>query len=374
MKRILISLLSIGVVSTLAIGASQAWFSDTEQSTNNKITAGDINLEVTTGAALAFEPVQIDDMKPSYVRWTKHTVTNSGTNPLRLWKRIKDIATSENTKSDAEREWYSTHPNELDGNGQKNDIDKYIEYDMYVGGEVDGDPAKNYLGGKHDEGGRVVIDETDGITLYDIQGVYVYLGELQPEESMVVWQSYHMKNETGNWAQTDRINFTIEFYGEQDNGDGPIGGGIGQQTLLLENKDTNWDPEIGDGTWGVLKWAGDGPTFDFSSTLKAHGLTPNTAYDLIYAPDVWPQGIPFGVNNIKTVLGTGTSDANGYLEISENPDLGFDIPHVDDANYPLGGKIWLVLASDHDDKKMTGWHPTEYLFEYNLITYDDTNI
>ncbi len=53
-----------------------------------------------------------------------------------------------------------------------------------------------------------------------------------------------------------------------------------------------------------------------------------------------------------------------------------DLPDPKDANYPDGAKIWLVLSEDYDaaEKKMTVWNPAEYLFEYELITYDDTDV
>lgn len=363
MKKILLSLVTIGVVSVAGFAVTQAFFSDTEVNEDNTINAGTIDIDLGESQTL---PVNINDMKPSYVRWTKHVVRNIGTNPVKLWKHIKDIQTDENNITEPEQTWYD------ENGGPKNDIDTAIVYDMYVGGIVVGDEVteeNNWYGG-HNEGGQVIIDEADGITLHDIESVFVDLGEIAPNEEITVWQSYHMKDETGNWAQSDQLTFDIEFYAEQVNGTGPIAGGIGPQTLLLENKDTSWDPIIGDGKWGVLKWAGDGATFDFSTTLKAHGLTPNTNYALVYAPDPWPQGLP---GNQSTELNTGLSDSDGDLTITGNPNLGYDLPHLDDANYPTGAKIWLVLADDHDGTEMTGWIPSEYLFEYNLIKYDDTD-
>lgn len=46
MKRILISILTVGVVGAAAFGASQAFFSDTETSKDNIFTAGAIDLEI----------------------------------------------------------------------------------------------------------------------------------------------------------------------------------------------------------------------------------------------------------------------------------------------------------------------------------------
>ena len=41
-----------------------------------------------------------------------------------------------------------------------------------------------------------------------------------------------------------------------------------------------------------------------------------------------------------------------------------------------GTKIWLVLSSDVNctTNTMSGWNPTEYLFEHDLIAYDDTDV
>lgn len=368
MRKILFSLLTIGVVGATAFGASQAFFSDTETSYDNEITAGSILLDVDNAPEGEFVSVNIDDLKPSYVRWTKHVVKNTGTNPLRLWKHIAEVETFENDVNEPEQEWY-TQFNE----GQpKNDIDNAIEYDMYIGGSIvkvhddypDPTEENNWFGGQND-GGEMIISEADGITLADIESVYVYLGELAPGDEITVWQSYHMKDETENWAQTDSVQFDIEFYGEQVNGTGPA-----TTSLLLENKTANWDPIIGDGIWGILKWAGDGSTFDFSNTLEAHGLQPDTAYSLIYYADPWPG------NNPGALLGAGTSDESGDLIIAADPDLGMDLPDPADANYPDGAKLWLVPSSDYDatNYKLNAWNPSDYLFEYNLITYDDLDV
>src|SRR3989344_6130994 len=383
MKRIAVSVLTITIVAIVGFAVTRAFFSDTERSSGNTITAGTIDISVDDeNPWIASEKDEIKEMKPSYVRWTKHVVKNVGTNPLKLWKHIKDVETNNNGWSEPEcwdqgGTWVApdgcTTPNT-----KHNNIDEFIEYDMYIDGTVDGSPENNWLGGSN-SGGTVVIDEDDGITVADIESVFVFLGELAPNngqqggpDEVVVWQSYHMRDDTGNWAQTDTLSYTIEFYAEQVNGNGPISGGPGPQTLLLENKNpSTWNPIIGDGTWGVLKWVGDGNTFDFLSTLEAHGLAPSTSYSLVYAPDPWPQGpLP---ESPSTVLGSASSNGSGNLTIAANPNLGYDIPHPSDTNSPTGGKIWLVLDADHDGTKMTAWNPSSYLFEYNLIKYNDTD-
>ena len=55
----------------------------------------------------------------------------------------------------------------------------------------------------------------------------------------------------------------------------------------------------------------------------------------------------------------------GSVDIGDLPDTLVDINE--------GAKIWLVLSDDVDcgTKIMTGWNPTEYLFEGELITFTE---
>lgn len=48
---------------------------------------------------------------------------------------------------------------------------------------------------------------------------WIYLGTLQPEECMIVVQSYHLDASVDNWGQSDRVLFDIEYFGQQTEGD-----------------------------------------------------------------------------------------------------------------------------------------------------------
>ncbi len=349
MKRILVSMLTIAIVAVVGFGVTRAFFSDTETSTGNTITAGSIDISVDDeNPWIASQKDEIADMKPSYVRWTRHEVKNVGTNPAKLWKHIKDVSTdnngwSEPECSDVNGTW--TFPDacvNFEPQKEKNNIDEFIEYDMYVDGVVSGESVNNWFGGTH-TGGTMIISEADGITVADIESLFVYLGEVAPGESIIVWQSYHMKDETGNWAQTDKLTYTIEFYAEQVNGNGPPA-----NTLLLENKvEGPWTTILGDGMWGILKWDGSG-SFDFNG----HGLTASTNYSLIYYPEpqtTWPHPV--------TVIDSGIAAVDETLSLSTGTLPG---PHS-------GIKIWLVESSDISGASMSGWNSSKYLFESNLI-------
>jgi hypothetical protein len=144
-----------------------------------------------------------------------------------------------------------------------------------------------------------------------------------------------------------------------------------QEVMILVQKSPSgsWPVINYPNTWGELKYRVSGPEFDFD--FDGYGLMTDMDYSLIYYADPWPG------NHRGALLGTGHTDPiNGDLTISGSVDLGMDLPDCDDDNYPSGAKIWLVPSSDYDagNTKMIGWHPSNYLFEYDLITYDDTDI
>lgn len=138
-----------------------------------------------------------------------------------------------------------------------------------------------------------------------------------------------------------------------------------------------------DRTWAKLKYNLNGDEFKF--VLNAHGMDPEEVYSLIYYPDPWP-----GEGLIS--LGNGTANNGGNVHIAGSVDTGDDLPIPSDWNnidyegtdrpedWPVnedynGAKLWLVFSSDVDfeNQRMTGWHPTGYLFEYDLITFDYPN-
>lgn len=131
---------------------------------------------------------------------------------------------------------------------------------------------------------------------------------------------------------------------------------------LYEKNPADWSIVDG-GAWGKMKYNLSGPTFDF--VFNGHGLVPGWEYTLIYYPDPWP-------GNGLICLGSATANGGGNVHIKGSVNTG-DLPASYDAN--AGAKIWLVLSSDVDcgGKVFSAWNPTEYLFENNLITFDDTD-
>ena len=48
-----------------------------------------------------------------------------------------------------------------------------------------------------------------------VESHWIYLGVLDPEESMTVKQSYHLDSSVDNWAQSDRVFFDVSFMAQQ---------------------------------------------------------------------------------------------------------------------------------------------------------------
>jgi len=65
------------------------------------------------------------------------------------------------------------------------------------------------------------------------------------------------------------------------------------------------------------------------------------------------------------VIGSGTANAGGNVNIAGTGIIG--IPDQQPNGVDYGDKIWLVLSSDLTGSVITGWNPSEYLFEHNLI-------
>ena len=133
---------------------------------------------------------------------------------------------------------------------------------------------------------------------------------------------------------------------------------------LFEKDPSTWQIVEG-GAWGKMTYRLSGPTFNF--VFNGHHLEAGWDYTLIYYPDPWPgSGL--------ICLGSGTADEYGDVHIQGAMNTG-NLPASGDTNYPTGAKIWLVISSDvkcATPTQMIGWQPTEYLFEYDLITFDDT--
>ena len=164
-------------------------------------------------------------------------------------------------------------------------------------------------------------------------------------------------------------------------------------------------PNVGTGPWpifpdndraGVLHYSLWGKEFDFS--FKGRNLLPGKNYTLVYYADPWPGKGLICLGAGQTTPAPSSSGGNedhnssnhngkapGNIEIHGSMDIGTSLPASYDANFnpiapsgAVGAKIWLVLSDDVQctatPPQMGGWNPTAYLFEYNLIVYENKDL
>jgi len=357
-KSILGSTVIIAIVASLMTVGTQSFFSDMETSTGNTFTAGTIDLTVNGENPLESAVVVLDDMKPCYVFYVEKKLHISD-NPADVWMHIKDIRCEQGIQTEPEmEEELQIAGGATDAIG-KCDIDNYITYDLKVGWDRNGD------GTISEDEYKIIFYPKDHIKFGWLECIWIPLGHKMPAGvDIIVNQSFHMQAKVTNWAQGDICKFTEEFFANQINAPDPS-----NVLLRLENKDDNWNFIYGDGVWGLLAYNPVSPTFDYQ--FMARGLQPNTGYSLIYYADPWPG------NNPGALIANFTTDASGKIAMTVgSTELNMDLPDPSDANYPTGAKIWLVLSSDYDAStySMTAWNTGKYLFEHNLIKYDDTDV
>jgi len=361
MRKIIISLSIIAAVAAIAIGATTAYFSDTETSTGNTFSAGTIDIRVVGDNFTWTEPAVLEDMKPCYTDYFNFTIYNDGSdpNPVNVWKKLTDLHEETGVVSEPEcteqngswdpvnKECTWTSPNY-----DKNDIASIINYDLYV--EV-------YDSNGHKIWWQTILTDADGITVRDIVDNFpdgLYLGMIPAGGYMKVTQSYHMRDDgETNWAQGDKMYFNIEINAVQLRGTAWLENKQGAEPwkiILDDNNDKKTDSNDINGT---LTYKVKNPTFDFSFTGKAP--LANTEYCL------WIGGTPQEGNwDANTKVGCAMSESDGTINFSDNKDLGKDIKD---------GKIWLIPSNDYDESGWHAYHPENYLWETGLIWYEDTD-
>ena len=204
-------------------------------------------------------------------------------------------------------------------------------------------------------------------------------------------QDYNLKNRSETTAPIELVTSQCIVGGGNCGISGYDEGGVETSywsTLELTTKNTStWQPE-GSGK-ATLTYELAASTFNYQ--LEAEGLTPTIDYSLIYYADKQDRFVDWGGDNPGALIATFTADSDGKIPATTgSKNLAMNLPHANDwngtadANYCIdpdnydlcrGAKIWLVPLSSYDsgNKKLIGWNPTTYLFETDLITYDDTD-
>ena len=87
MKKILLSILTIGLVASVAFGATRAFFSDTATSTGNTFSAGTMDFRIARPGETNHRIFNVSDLKPGQVVEGYLAVVNDSTEDLDMkWK------------------------------------------------------------------------------------------------------------------------------------------------------------------------------------------------------------------------------------------------------------------------------------------------
>lgn len=295
MKKIVLSLSLIALVAVVAVGATRAFFSDTETSTGNIISAGTIGISVDDQASWSANyTADLNDMKPGMTRYITFVVKNTGTNPLVLRKQLGSfVLGSELSETDCISLgglWSGTTCTSSDGKNLSN----VMTYDM----DVNNGSATTTL-----------ISSSWGIKMSDVEDLWVPLGTVQPQGTLTVTQSYHFDEATTNWAQGDTLTFDISLHAEQLGGPGPNT----TSGVVLENKDTStWDVVI-DGTWGLVTWDGS----DYR--VRGFGMNAAKSYVLTY----WDGSTENPIGSVVPATGGEVDFSGSYAGFGTNTDAKY---------------------------------------------------
>ena len=230
-KKILISLSVIGIVATLAIGGTTAYFSDIETATGNTFTAGSIDLKVDNAchymggncpwatSTWALTDLQdgihkffnFTDIKPG--AWGEDTISlHLYDNPAWAWLKIDNVANQENGCTEPEGDVDTTCGDPGTGEGEL-----YQNLHFLIWMDNDGDNVYDAGERKLHDGETLDLCEVwrlDGAPCCDIEpftpcsdyyvGVKWCLGTFDVDYDC-------QGTSIGNEAQTDGVNLDVSF-------------------------------------------------------------------------------------------------------------------------------------------------------------------
>ncbi|MCD4761522.1 M73 family metallopeptidase [bacterium] len=400
MKKIIFSLAMIAAVGAIVVGATTAFFSDTETSVGNTFTAGTIDISVDGENPWTTNWENYLD-KPCQTNYMNFVIKNEGENPAKIWKRLTNVINGPGAVNYCEA---SSEPEYEDGGGivhyegdnlvcdggytERDTLSAFMIYDMAICVLEENESIEDC--GLVNDGyenivkpdlttGRwvVLIDEIDQVRVDNVVDTWIQLSEgLLPNEKLAVSQSYHLMtwDVSGqpiitNWAQGDTMAFDVELDARQLTAPAPgttmSNGDVTATVQFVQKNPVTW-VEIA-APQGSLTYNIEGEEFVYD--IDVTGLAVGVEYSLIYYADPYPG------NNPGALIATYTVDGAGEINDSNNNvELGLDLPDSADANYPVGAKLWLVLAADYSGSQMVGWNPSSYLFDKGLVNYDDTQI
>lgn len=186
MKKILFSLMTLFLVSSLVSASVFAIFSDTETSTGNAFTAGTLDLKVAGADDPIGTKISVTSppgMKPGDTGSVSIDVTNAGTIDGVADLHVKNLVNYENGQNEPEAAVDSTT------------------------GDTEGELGAYLLVTITYDSGTVVT----AATLNSLNCQNKILGDLPAGQTKTITISWTLPSETGNEVQSDSVVFDIEF-------------------------------------------------------------------------------------------------------------------------------------------------------------------
>jgi len=313
LKKILLSVATVGAVAGLGFYATNAFFSDTETSTGNVFQAGAIDLTIDNESYYNGEPsldtswelsdltverfFNFADLKPG--DWGEDTVSiHVNNNDAYLCANINVTDNSDNGMTEPE--------SQVDQDPKAGELAENLYFMFWVddGDNVweggDDEPviaeglASQVLDGATfalaDTSGQSLLAQVDGNKTYYIGKAWCYGTMTYPAAEQLDWVTptdytgFTCNGElVGNESQTDRLMADISFYAEQRrHNDSFLCKSVNWDTPTvsyrdLENKNGNWEVIVDD-TYGTIAYSNHANTF--YGVVQGQGLEPNSKYQI----------------------------------------------------------------------------------------------
>ncbi|TSD02539.1 MAG: von Willebrand factor type A [Parcubacteria group bacterium Athens0714_26] len=231
MKKILISLSIIGLVATIAIGATTAYFKDTEISAGNTFTAGTIDLKIDyqCGDNCTYP---LEDLGPGAVFFRKCDIKPGDKGEVTIswhvtsneaWGRLKiaDIVDKEYKCTEPEAEYPDPTCGADDIGLGLGEMSQYLKFTMWMDeGSVAGWQCGTVQGGclaDRKEGNNIfdastfdsMITDADGASVDELVSGIPLPGKLQPNTTYYVGLEWNLPFSTPNIVQTDSLAASI---------------------------------------------------------------------------------------------------------------------------------------------------------------------
>jgi predicted ribosomally synthesized peptide with SipW-like signal peptide len=222
-NKLLVSLMSIGLVATVVGMGTFAYFSDTETSTGNTVTAGVLDLSINTPA------FNLVDLKPSYNLQTSNIQLRFVENPGKVYKKITSVVCAPKVGAVDPRDKYCANP------GNWPILQAYLAqlgstYTVTDATTCKAAPMMDAMWFDLTLGETVVIADR-GVGLNGLMGKWIYLGYYAPVPHVSdgtyaevnLKQSFHLMDGVDNWAQGQTCTFNEEYLLLQNNAPAPQG-------------------------------------------------------------------------------------------------------------------------------------------------------